>query len=593
MKNIKIRTKLNMLMVLCVAALVGMAVLLVNFMGSINDQNLTITKNWMPSVIKAGDINTSISDFRILEYRHVVSVNEEEMATVDKLLEESYTYIENQITEYQSLIADDSEKEKFEAFKTLWNEYLSIHKAMVEKSAAMDSAGALVILDGQSKEVFDKASVACGELVEYSRNGGESASSEATQTYQSATRMAIISVVLIAALVLILSILIVFSITGPVKELDHVAKQIAEGNLNESIKYQSRDELGQLALNFNKTVVRLKDYVNYINEISKVLDEIADGDLEFTLTYDYAGEFAKVKSALLHISDSLNDTLGEINQSADQVATGSDQVSSGAQLLAQGATEQASSVQELAATINTISENIRDNAAHAKDASTRANGLGETIEKSNEQMQEMISSMAEISNTSNEISKIIKLIEDIAFQTNILALNAAVEAARAGEAGKGFAVVAGEVRNLAGKSAEAASNTTQLIENSINAVNNGTKIADNTAAILKSVVGDTKIVLEIINMISKASNEQADAARQVSDGIGQISQVVQTNSATAEESAAASEELSSQAQIMKGLVERFKLKDRGAGHMENTIDLGVGKKIPDRQNAIRLTDSKY
>lgn len=562
LKNLRIRTKLIVIIAVFIVALGGLTGCSLYFMNNINQQSTVTASNWLPSVITSEELNTLTSDFRILEMQHVISQDEASMKELESMLKQKEAEIAAGLEEYVPLITNDTDKKMLEDAKKQWNQYITLHETMIEYSRNNQTDQAMSVLDGESKSLFDTASATFLELVEFNTNGAEQSSQEGDRVYASAFSTMVAAVIVIIIAVIILSLIIILSITRPVAELDHVARQIAEGNLNESIKYESRDELGKLAANFNKTVVRLKDYVNYIDEISKVLDEVANGNLEFELTYDYAGEFAKVKAALLHISDSLNETLSDINQSADQVAVGSDQVSSGAQLLAQGATEQASSVEELAATINVISENVKSNADNAKNASKMAGGLGETIQESNNRMQEMIHSMQEISDTSNEISKIIKLIEDISFQTNILALNAAVEAARAGAAGKGFAVVAGEVRSLANKSSEAASNTTVLIENSIKAVNNGTKIADDTAAILKAVVEDTRNVLDTVNMISNASNEQATAIAQVTEGIGQISNVVQTNSATAEESAAASEELSGQSQILKGLVERFKLKDQ-------------------------------
>lgn len=372
------------------------------------------------------------------------------------------------------------------------------------------------------------------------------------------------TVIIAAASLIVLTVLIFLllkkTVIKPVRKIDYVAKRIADGALDEEIDYRSGDEFGTLAENFNKTVSRLRSYVDYIDEISGVLDDIAEGRLDFNLTYDYAGEFSKIKDALNRISGSLNDTLGQINQTAFQVSSGSEQVAMGAQALSQGATEQASSIEELAATINEISQQVRTNAKNAQEASGQADDVGHEMADSNEKMSQMVKAMGDIRNSSNEIGKIIKTIEDIAFQTNILALNAAIEAARAGAAGKGFAVVADEVRNLANKSSEASKNTARLIADSLAAVEDGVGIADLTAQSLLQAVDGALTVTKTVNKISAASKNQAESIHQITLGIDQISAVVQTNSATSEESAAASEELSAQAQLLKELTGRFKLK---------------------------------
>lgn len=290
---------------------------------------------------------------------------------------------------------------------------------------------------------------------------------------------------------------------------------------------------------------------------------MADGDftVDSVCEAEYTGGFHPLLVSFRGIADKLNDTMQQINQSSTQVASGSQQVASGSQALSQGATEQASSVQELASTINEISNRIKQNADNAQNANEKAGSISTEMNVSNEKMHQMIQAMEDITSCSNEIGKIIKTIEDIAFQTNILALNAAVEAARAGTAGKGFAVVADEVRNLASKSADASKDTSALIENSLKAVENGTRIADETAKSLYQAVNDVNEMAGIIGQISQASIAQADSIAQITIGVDQISSVVQTNSATAQESAAASEELSSQSQLMKNLVGRFKLKN--------------------------------
>lgn len=368
----------------------------------------------------------------------------------------------------------------------------------------------------------------------------------------------------VAAIVIavILALMLIRAIVPPIREIQKGMEEIEAGNLNVQLKYESRDELGQLSDSVRGMVDSLKAI---IHDEDYLFAEMGNGnfDVQTRIAEKYVGDFTSILTSIVKLRDNLNSTLMQINQSADQVSAGSDQVSSGAQALSQGATEQASSIEELAATVNEISSQVKQNADNAQNASNRVNEVGNEAAESNRRMQDMLSAMGEISERSSEIGKIIKTIEDIAFQTNILALNAAVEAARAGEAGKGFAVVADEVRNLASKSAEASKNTAALIESSLKAVENGTKIADETAMSLNEVVTGVQDVTGTINEISSASEAQARSISQVTQGIDQISSVIQTNSATAEESAAASEELSGQAQILKNLVSQFRLKSSG------------------------------
>ena len=349
--------------------------------------------------------------------------------------------------------------------------------------------------------------------------------------------------------------------TKPIKAVTSAAKEIADGSFDVQLSVASKDEVGQLSQAFNLTIDRLVDYQGYIDEISDALNLISNGNLLVDLKKDYVGQFKKLKDNMTALVQSLNSTLLQISQAADQVSDGSDQVANSAQALSQGATQQASSVEELSASIAEIAGQIKQNADNAELVSQKAASAGRELKNSDEQMREMIRAMERITLKSSEISKIIKAIDDIAFQTNILALNAAVEAARAGESGKGFAVVADEVRNLAGKSAEAAKNTTVLIEETLAAVGKGSDIAGKTAKALSESAGTTSEVVFLIDKIAKATGDQAIAIEQVNQGVDQISAVVQNNAATAEESAAASEELSGQSNLLKELISNFKLKE--------------------------------
>lgn len=362
---------------------------------------------------------------------------------------------------------------------------------------------------------------------------------------------------------ILLSTYLTRSITKPLRQLETAADKIVNGNFDISVTYESKDELGSLTKSFKNMTFILE---TVISDASRLLSEMADGNFDVRTNAEerYVGSLQSLLLSIRKLNKDLSITLGQINQSADQVASGSGQVSNGAQALAQGATEQAASVEELASTITNISYQVKSTADNAMEARSKSNTAGGEAEICNNQMHDMMDAMEEIARSSNEISKIIKTIEDIAFQTNILALNAAVEAARAGEAGKGFAVVAEEVRSLASKSSVASKNTAELIESSVNAVTRGTKLANSTAESLVQVVNHVRSASTKVDEIANAAEEQAGAIEQVTLGVDQISSVVQTNSATAEESAAASEELFSQSSLLKSLVGRFRLKGRSS-----------------------------
>lgn len=384
--------------------------------------------------------------------------------------------------------------------------------------------------------------------------------SDVNQSVSQTITLLIILAIAALVLIILITVIVLRKMLKPLKPVVAAADQISKGNLDVHLDYKSQDELGILSSTFMHMAGNLKTMVD---DVDYLLGNMADGNFNVRTRSEesYVGSFAGFLLSMRKLNRKLSEALAQINSAADLVSAGSDQVSSGSQALAEGATKQASSLQELASTISEISAQVNETAQNAYEARSQTDLAGQQVASSNKQMHDMIAAMSEITEKSDQIGKIIKTIEDIAFQTNILALNAAVEAARAGTAGKGFAVVADEVRSLAGKSAEASKNTATLIENTVEAVERGTNIAGATAQSLDAVVESTEKVVETVNKIAAAASHQAESISQVTSGVDQISSVVQTNSATAEESAAASEELSGQAQMLKNLINQFKLRD--------------------------------
>ena len=341
-------------------------------------------------------------------------------------------------------------------------------------------------------------------------------------------------------------------------------ERLSKGDLSCDMQASEPDEdthelyalFASVSENLHKSVNTIKGYVD---EISHILGEMSSNNLRVEITSAYQGDFAELKDSINTIIQSFSQTLLDFNMAADQVATGAAQVSSGNQEVSQGATEQASAIEELSASITQMAHQINENAKNANTSKELANEARIAANDGNEKMKRMLESMDEINESSNNISKIIKVIDDIAFQTNILALNAAVEAARAGVHGKGFAVVAEEVRNLAAKSADAANETTAMIEESTKKVKAGTAIANETAEALSGIVAGTEEAGKLNDEIAIASNKQATGIAHINKGIEQLSLVVQTNSATAQQGAAASEELSSQALLFKDMVDEFQI----------------------------------
>ena len=572
-ENLRISKKLTtgFLLVACLGVLVG-AVGIINISGMAGNQKTAYDKYTM-GIKYASKAET---DFIGLgKAMSGLQIYFDDANQKEKYIEKIEAYIntiDEDFTSYNDTIFNDEGQKNFETTKTAYAAYLDIINTNL--SVAKSGGSAAMTLDNMSQaaSIASTATEAFESLVAFNENAAQQ-NMESVNKEASTAKYVMVAVIAISFIIsLLLSIYISGIISKPMQKFAAFGELLAVGDIDASkilnkedlkLKYR-KDEIGTLALSFNKIM-------ESTSEQAHKTEAIADGDLTTVITV--RSEFDVMGKALTNLIAKFHDLAASIVTSADQVDAGAKLVADSSTELSQGATEQASSVEELSASMEEITSQTTQNAENAQKTNTLAVSIQRDANSGNTQMTEMLRAMDEINASSQNISKIIKVIEDIAFQTNILALNAAVEAARAGNAGKGFAVVAEEVRNLAGKSAQAAKETTELIETSIKKVDVGTNIAKETASALGKIVEGVSQAGELVGAIASASNEQATALEQINQGIMQISQVVQSNAASAEESAAASEELSAQADSLKDYVSIFKLNQNSSVREDNSAQL--------------------
>ena len=458
--------------------------------------------------------------------------------------------IKDALTKFAKSIRTSQVRQQFEECQDAIQQFSSVQGEVINLALANQEEQALAKLRQAVPLVNIVTTTMDGLFQNKIKNGRARADDYSVVTNQTVNTM--IVVIIIGMIVAgALGIFISRLISKPVQKMVFAAEKIALGDVTAQVEADTLDEIGTLMAAFGKMIANIR-------EQALTAEKIAAGDLTVEVKVKSENDLLGLK--LKEMVENNNEVLSNINAAAEQVSAGSKQVSISSQALSQGSTEQASSLEEITSSITEVAAQTKQNATNANQANNLAVAAKDSAIDGNQQMKAMLQAMAEINDSSANISKIIKVIDEIAFQTNILALNAAVEAARAGQHGKGFAVVAEEVRNLAARSANAAKETTDMIEGSIKKVEAGTKIANDTAAALNKIVESVGGATNLVAEIAMASNQQASAVTQINQGIEQVSQVVQSNTATAEESASASEELSSQAELLKNMVTRFKIK---------------------------------
>jgi methyl-accepting chemotaxis protein len=548
---------MGFLIIAAIAAFLGAAGIF--YMRQINTADEKLYKENTMGIDYASTAGTFFQRIRyILLETTILEDDKLRKENADKVVSFAAT-IDEKLAAYKARIAvgDKDDQALYDKLDTDWVAYKgyidqitvaidSGNIALAEQIILKDSDATLMAVKDDLEQLLAYNENAAGEAYQFNQN-----------VYASASLLTNILILAGVMLSIILGLIISRSISKPINQIVNAADKLAEGDVEINLDLNRKDEIGVLATSFGKMADNIRNQ-------SKTAERIADGDL--TVDVNVRSDNDLLGKKLYEMVHNNNDMISNIATTSEQVAVGARQVSDASMALSQGATEQASAIEELTASLEQISSQTHLNAKNANQANQLAVTAKESAVKGNEQMKEMLKAMVDINESSANISKVIKVIDDIAFQTNILALNAAVEAARAGQHGKGFAVVAEEVRNLAARSANAAKETTDMIEGSIKKAEGGTRIARETADALNSIVVGVEKVAGLVGDIATASNEQALGISQINQGIAQVSQVVQTNSATSEESASASEQLSSQASALKETIGRFKLKKSAGSH---------------------------
>lgn len=499
-RDLKLATKLGLgfFVVLLLMAIMGAVSLLE--MGKVNQQSTEISTNWMPSINFVHQMNTATSDYRIAELNHVLSETPEKMAQYDKDMETAFAQIKTSKESYEKLISSDEEAKLLAEFDKLFKRYLEIHSQMISLSEAMKTQEAMVVMNGESQQLFNEFSAVLVKLVEMNVTGGDKASALGDELYSSAQKFVSIMIAVSIVLGIVVAVIIV---RGLVKQIGGEPTYAAD-----------------------------------------VITKVSEGDLTIKVQLK-PGDNSSMLYAIGEMVTRLSQIVGEVRSAADNLSSASEEVSSTAQNMSQATSEQAASVEETSASIEEMSASVSQNTENAKVTEGIASKAAINANEGGQAVRQTVAAMKSIADK-------IGIIDDIAYQTNLLALNAAIEAARAGEHGRGFAVVAAEVRKLAERSQVAAQEIGEVAKDSV-------KLAERAGTVLDDIVPGINKTSELVQEITAASEEQSTGATQINSAMVQLNQVTQQNAASSEELAATAEEMSGQAEQLQQLISFFKV----------------------------------
>ena len=557
MKNLKVKSKLLLGFGILIFLMLGVSLSSVIGLRALNRENNTLIKKTLANTNYVWEMRRNL----ISEQRYeLMAFAESDLGSIKNNLDMAQQEVDKNtslLEEYKKNYRVD--KSKVDQLEKLFEEEAAPRQKfmnLLSQGTETGNTEAYALFENEFKPLLDDQAQLLSDIGNEQISLAEAQTKKAAVTYYKtlAVTVGLIVIALVVSVIVIKKL--VKGITAPLAEIENATNSLSRGDFDVQITYDSKDEFGKTCKNMQNSFSALKVI---ISDISAVLGALSKGDLTTGVSVEFPGQMREIAVSIQTLTANLNESMRSIQESANQISAGADQVSSGAQALAQGATEQANSVEELSDAISEVSGQVQANSENAEKANALAADSGKVAQYTLKDMNEMISAMREISTNAEDIKKVIKVIDDIAFQTNILALNAAVEAARAGSAGKGFAVVADEVRNLAGKSSEAAKELQNLLKARLPRFLMEKKIAEKTNTafeeLARKVQGSGRNHWGNFQCIQRAGRrDPGDYGRGGSD-----SSVVQMNSATSEESAAASEELSGQAGVLNDLVRQFRL----------------------------------